>query len=807
MPRRILATPVAILLFIASQTTSIFAAQNPIKPALKPSTVRPAMVSGQADFDCGTYKGNTNESLGMYHLFRATQKTQGPSASAAAPPFVYDDVWIIEDDGTLTVGGINLFDTDATTIHFEPNINGSYTASVATFSYDAVLGTNLNLGDDASSQQSLQFTFDYFGTGWASVYCNSNGLASFGAGIPTPGGFFDSDDFFNTVPKIAAYFIDLDPSCVGGGDVYYKSEATKATITWAAVREYAAACNGATNTFQVVLHDDDSFDITYNGITSTNASNGLPVTVGVHPGGGTPTLDIISFSDDLPFPGQVAAGFYEQYYNIPNPRVNEVALVQRFYQNFPDVYFQIVFFTNFVQTMSGFANEHNIKNDVQGIGLGTFDNSALWGSNGVLESRCNMNRLAAWPTDPTSRFFGGQNNFLTIMGQEAGHRWGAFICFDDPGQVGSDPGCGSNSSLLLGRAYAHWSYFADVDHSSLEGGDWDFVSGNLFTTPTQIDYFGDIDEYIFGLRTPQEVTSTFYVSSPTNDLLENRDNGTPVQGATANGTAVTVTIDDIIDAEGPRIPAEPDEEKDLRQAFIVLLQQGTSLSPADLSKVANFRRAWEDYFEVSLDGRITCNTSLTTDLPVAVVEGHVRNSSNQPIPNIIVKALERNFEQIVTAGGRYTMRFMPDAPTTADSTCVTLVFSAFGYQPDTLVCCLPYDSTTTKNVTLFGTITAVDDEPPAPDRSRLSLASYPNPFNPATTLSYVLPESGRVRMTVYDVKGRLVRTLVDRSETAGPHSVVWDGRGEAGGEAGSGVYLVRLDAQGEHQTRKVVFLK
>jgi hypothetical protein len=804
MPKRNLAVPIAISLSALALCSGLALAEtNPIKPVAKPQTSIPASAASGDAFVCGTYKGNEKENLGRYQLHRSTVR-KAVQGSSAAPPnsFIYDNVWIVEDDGTLAVSGFNPFDTDNQTIHFVSNSNGSYTASVATFTFDATLGTNLNLLDDATTLQNMLFTFNYFGTAWTNIYINANGIVSFG-GVPNPSGFFDSNDFFGPLPKIATYFVDLDPSCPTG-DVYWKSEATKATITWSAVREWNATCAGLTNTIQLVLHDDGSFDLTFNGINSTLSANGLPIAVGIHPGD-DPTLDIMSFSDELPYAGQVAAGFYERYLDITNPQVNEVGLIQEFYQNFPDVYFQVLFFTNFVQTMSGFANELNIKNDVQGIGIGTFDNSALWGSGGVLESRCNMNRLAAWPTDPTSRVFGGENNFLTIMGQEAGHRWGAFVCFDDPGQVGDDPGCGSNSSLLLGRAYAHWSYYADVDHSSLEGGNWEFVSGNLFTTPTTIDYFGDIDEYIMGVRTAQEVTSTFYVSSPTNDLISNRDNGSPVQGATATGTAVTVTIDDIIAAEGPRVPSEGN--KDLRQAFIVLLQNGTSLSPADLDKIANFRRSWEDYFEVSLDGRITCNTRLTEDLPVGVVEGLVRNSGNQPLDSVTVEVLERGFDQFVVSGGRYTFRFMPDSLAAPDTVCATLAFSAPGYQPDTLVCCFPYDTTITKNVTLFGTITGVDDEAPIPVAATTLRPAFPNPFNPRTTLTFVLGNSGPIRLSVYDIKGRLVRTLYDGIETSGEHHLDWNGRNDAGTEVGSGIYFVRLEAESAVRTRKVVFLK
>gem|GEM_PF-1621179 len=778
----------AIFMAILLSTTIAYAKSNPLKPNMTKSPS--SLSSPTADFMCGTYKGNQNESIELYHRYQSVLDKVAPAASTA---FINDDVWIIEDDGTLTFSGNNPFDTDGQTFRFTPNANGSYDVTTVTFSFDAILGTNLNLGDDNNAIISLAFTFNYFDVGWTSVNVNANGIVAFGGNV-NPSGFFDNNDFFGTLPKLALYFMDLNPAA--GGGVFWKSEATKSTITWNSVPEFGTS---NTNRFQLVLHDDGSFDLTFNGITSTIPVNGLPTTFGAHPGG-DPSLDIISFSDDLPFSGGPQAGFYEQYLNLVNPRVNEVALIQRFYQNFSDDFFQIIFFTNFVQTMSGFANELNIKNDVQGIGLSIFDNSSLWGSNGILESRCNMNRLAAWPTDPTLRFFGSENNFLTIMGQEAGHRWGAFINFRDS--------TGSVSNLILGRANAHWSYFVDVDHSSLEGGNWEPLSGSIFTTPTMIDYFGDIDEYIFGVRTLQEVTPTFYVSSPTNDLPENRDNGTPIQGATATGVPVEVTIDDIISAEGPRIPAEADEDKDLRQAFVLLLQNGTTATQAELDKIADFRRTWEDYFEVALDGRITCNTKLTQTLPVAVIEGHVLEGGTRlPLDSVKVEALERGFTQFVPSGARYTFRFMPDSPPPPDSCCATIAVDAPGRRPDTLVVCIPYGTVTTLDIELWPVASGLAQGQTPSLAPRLSLLSYPNPFNPQTTLTFVVPTAAAVRLAIYDVRGRLVRTLVNKKDNPGEHTVTWDGRDEGGVQVGSGVYLARLQAGKDMQTRKIVLLK
>jgi len=86
-----------------------------------------------------------------------------------------------------------------------------------------------------------------------------------------------------------------------------------------------------------------------------------------------------------------------------------------------------------------------------------------------------------------------------------------------------------------------------------------------------------------------------------------------------------------------------------------------------------------------------------------------------------------------------------------------------------------------------------------PPLSRL-LAAMPNPFNPRTTLRWELAEAGRVRLEIFDVRGRRVRKLVDRELPAGPHALGFDGRDDDGRTLASGVYYIRLDT-GERQLR------
>ncbi len=91
---------------------------------------------------------------------------------------------------------------------------------------------------------------------------------------------------------------------------------------------------------------------------------------------------------------------------------------------------------------------------------------------------------------------------------------------------------------------------------------------------------------------------------------------------------------------------------------------------------------------------------------------------------------------------------------------------------------------------------------------RMSLdGAWPNPFNPRTTISFTLDETQPVELAVYDVSGRLVRLLDAGVRQAGPHSVPWDGRDQAGTGVASGVYLVRLSGRQETQTGKLLLAR
>jgi flagellar hook assembly protein FlgD len=85
--------------------------------------------------------------------------------------------------------------------------------------------------------------------------------------------------------------------------------------------------------------------------------------------------------------------------------------------------------------------------------------------------------------------------------------------------------------------------------------------------------------------------------------------------------------------------------------------------------------------------------------------------------------------------------------------------------------------------------------------------NFPNPFNPVTTLQYDLPENANVNITIYDMMGRQVKTLVNGSQNAGYKSIQWNATNNAGQPVSAGLYLYTIKAGKYRQTKKMVLLK
>jgi hypothetical protein len=85
--------------------------------------------------------------------------------------------------------------------------------------------------------------------------------------------------------------------------------------------------------------------------------------------------------------------------------------------------------------------------------------------------------------------------------------------------------------------------------------------------------------------------------------------------------------------------------------------------------------------------------------------------------------------------------------------------------------------------------------------------NYPNPFTPSTAIRFLTRNSGRISIRIYDVAGRLVRTLVDEERAAGAHELIWDGRDNGSRMVAGGVYWCRAKSASETVTRRMVRLR
>lgn len=92
-------------------------------------------------------------------------------------------------------------------------------------------------------------------------------------------------------------------------------------------------------------------------------------------------------------------------------------------------------------------------------------------------------------------------------------------------------------------------------------------------------------------------------------------------------------------------------------------------------------------------------------------------------------------------------------------------------------------------------------------RDLVLYANYPNPFNPSTTIRYDIPQAGLVNLTIYDLNGRLIETLVNEYMATGSHQVSWNGRDASGISVASGVYIYRLQQVGRVQSRKLTLIR
>ena len=554
------------------------------------------------DYPSGTYQGRNLTELFRHKQAESRRRAQGIALSASRAALRQDNGEIaILDDSAGVVLRPNAFDLNESSLTFT-RVGDAYTAEPAVLGFDPDIEPQaipLVLSDDDAERVALPFAFPFFDKTYSEVFVHSDGNVTF----EEPEASSTSRSFARMAagpPRIAPLFTDLDPSLPQAAVTAHLA-ANRVVVTWRDVPEFRFAGTGRRQTFQLALHQDGRIEFHYASINLTD------IVVGLVPGrlqGDTAAADL---SDGLaePAPGGLAEIFTR------GTAIDTVAVTQQFYRNHGDAYDFLVLFNNMgLQSGPGsFAFELNIRNDVDGIGSPQpdanpiFDFGSAFGSPVRLQSYLNMGPLANYPDDPAARIpILGHNTTLSVLGQEAGHRFLVYLRF-------LDLATGRPSSALLGRQNAHWSFFFHSDASVGEGNrivDKGMVSPR-FETTAAVEKYGELDQYVMGLRSADEVQPSFLVENPSTPRSASSP---PAVGVTFDGTRKEITVDMIIAAEGERSPDVSVSQKDWTFAFILLVPEGSDPPAADIEKIDRIRTEWQEFFSQAVDQRGSARTNL-----------------------------------------------------------------------------------------------------------------------------------------------------------------------------------------------------
>ena len=98
-------------------------------------------------------------------------------------------------------------------------------------------------------------------------------------------------------------------------------------------------------------------------------------------------------------------------------------------------------------------------------------------------------------------------------------------------------------------------------------------------------------------------------------------------------------------------------------------------------------------------------------------------------------------------------------------------------------------------------------DPEVPSVLDYQLTNYPNPFNPSTTISFTLIRPESIKLSIYNIKGQLVRSLINDRKEAGRYSIIWDGIDDNNNTVSSGIYFYRLETSSKIETKKMLLMK
>ncbi len=297
---------------------------------------------------------------------------------------------------------------------------------------------------------------------------------------------------------------------------------------------------------------------------------------------------------------------YEGSATVPNSAPRERAS-REFFATHRDAYDFLIVFPAFLFDLTWNQAElgglHTpVRNEVTGTGRQVGPFAGSFGSNTRLKAYIDINTLV--PGHPQASL----DQSLVFIAHEVAHQWSGEARYRDAS--------GTSSGGLLGQDGAHWSYFLSSQASVLYGSDWKAAGPGQFTATGSMRRYSDLDLYLMGLLSPVEVRP-FTLIRPAVGTTAVATDLPPPNGTMLSGAAETIIVDQVVAANGPRLPAASASQRTFRAAFAILAAPGQTPTAEQVAFVDGVRRQWANQFFFMTRGRAVMETDLLEAQPSA----------------------------------------------------------------------------------------------------------------------------------------------------------------------------------------------
>lgn len=271
------------------------------------------------------------------------------------------------------------------------------------------------------------------------------------------------------------------------------------------------------------------------------------------------------------------------------------AVANAFYANHDDEFDFLVVFTSFeFDTGDAQAFYVSLFNDIEGIGQGQIDVRSEFQNSEKLQGYIDMAALSRYEMDSLQPAY---DSTLDTLLHETMHRWGMRALFQDGGDV---------SEELRGYQGSHWGQYISSDASLMGGSRWRDNGDGTFTAMDVRYGYNPVDLYLAGFLPANQVPDLFFIRNPEGDP----NAYWPQVGDQTTGNRVDVTIDQIIEANGPRVPAYADAQRDFRAAFILITPTGYEAPANVVAEISDLQKAYATRFSVLTRGLGVMRTNL-----------------------------------------------------------------------------------------------------------------------------------------------------------------------------------------------------